>query len=196
MRRWDMRDVSGATPLDADEAHALLPTHIATQGELNAWEQRNIAAAARWAMSRRRRRTEHVLSVRFAQQLHRRMFDATWQWAGTYRVTDKSLDIPASQGRVALRDRLADVLLWHAERIFDRDELAARLHFVLVSVHPWPNGNGRWARLMADAYLHVERQPLFTWGSAEASTARNRYVSALKAADAGEFTELLRFVRT
>ena len=39
----------GATPIDADEASGLVPVHITTQSELNAWEQANIVLADRWA---------------------------------------------------------------------------------------------------------------------------------------------------
>lgn len=38
----------GATPLDPDESAGLIPTHIATQGGLNAWEEANILQGARW----------------------------------------------------------------------------------------------------------------------------------------------------
>ena len=35
----------GATPLDPDEANGLIPKHIATQGQLNEWEQVNLLEA-------------------------------------------------------------------------------------------------------------------------------------------------------
>ena len=86
-----MRALSGATLLDLDEAEGLRPSHITIQRELNVWEQVNIARADAWAMSRRKRRTTTVLSAAFAEQLHRRMFDQTWTWAGVYRKTETSL---------------------------------------------------------------------------------------------------------
>ena len=45
----------GATPLDPDEARSLIPSHIATQAELNAWEHDNIVEGERWAFARRRK---------------------------------------------------------------------------------------------------------------------------------------------
>jgi fido (protein-threonine AMPylation protein) len=162
----------GSTPLDPDEAEGLLPAHITTQGELNAWEQLNIARADAWAMSRRRRRATTVLTSNFAVELHRRMFDETWRWAGTYRRTGKNIGVPASEVRIALRER--------------------------VLGHPWPNGNGRWSRLMADTLLHGERQPRFSWGGGDlvcATSARADYLAALRAADQGDFAPLLGFVR-
>jgi Fic-DOC domain mobile mystery protein B len=188
----------GSTPLDPDEAEGLLPAHITTQGELNAWEQLNIAHADTWAMSRRRRRATTVLTSDFAVELHRRMFDQTWTWAGMYRRTGKNIGVPASEVRIALRERLVDAAFWLAEQVYELDEIAARLHYQLVLVHPWPNGNGRWSRLMADTLLHGERQPRFSWGGGDlvcATSARADYLAALRAADQGDFAPLLGFVR-
>ena len=193
-----MHALPGATLLDLDEAEGLLPSHITMQRELNAWEQVNIARADAWAMSRRKRRTTTVLSTAFAEQLHRRMFDQTWTWAGAYRKTDKSLGLRASHVRVALRERLADATLWLVDQVYDVDEIAARLHYQLVVVHPWPNGNGRWSRLMADAFLHAEQRPRFTWGGAtldRTTEAREDYLSALRLADRGDLQPLLSFMR-
>jgi Fic-DOC domain mobile mystery protein B len=187
-----------STPLDPDEAEGLVPSHITTQGELNAWEQLNIARADTWAMSSRRRRATTVLTSDFAAELHRRMFDETWGWAGTYRRTGKNIGVPATQIRIALRERLADAAVWKAAHVYEVDEIAARLHHQLVLVHPWPNGNGRWSRLMADALLHAERRPRFSWGSGDLSRApdaREHYLAALRAADQGDFAPLLAFVR-
>lgn len=191
-------DPSDSTPLDLDEAEGLLPSHITTQSELNAWEQLNIARAEAWAMSRRQRRVTTVLTLRFAEKLHRRMFDQTWAWAGTYRRTGKNIGVPASQVRIALRERLSDAACWLSEQAYEIDEVAARLHYQLVVVHPWPNGNGRWSRLLADTFLHAERRPRFSWGGEDlvrATEARVGYLTALKAADRGDFQPLLAFVR-
>ena len=188
----------GSTPLDPDEAEGLFPSHISTQGELNAWEQLNISRADSWAISRRRRRTTTVLTSKFAEELHRRMFNETWRWAGTYRLTGKNLGVPASQVSTALRDCLANAAHWLAEEVFELDELAARLHHQLTFVHPWPNGNGRWARLMADALLAAAQRPRFSWGAGDlerATDARADYIAALKAADRGDLAPLLAFVR-
>ncbi|MEO8620656.1 MAG: mobile mystery protein B [bacterium] len=188
----------GATLLDPDEAEGLLPSHVTTQAQLNAWEQLNIARADTWAISRRRRRAGVVLTSGFAEELHRRMFDETWGWAGAYRRTGKNIGIPPSQVRVALRERLADASYWLSAQVYDVDEIAARLHYQLVLVHPWPNGNGRWARLMADTLLHAERRPRFSWGAADlvrATHARADYLSALRAADSGDYAPLVAFVR-
>ena len=188
----------GATVLDPDEADGLLPSHVVTQQDLNAWEQLNIARAAEWALSRRHRSAARVCTTAFATALHRRMFDQTWAWAGQFRHTGKNIGVPVGQIQTALHDRLADALVWLTDGVFPPHEMAARLHHQLVLVHPWPNGNGRWSRLMADAVLHAERQPPLSWGRADLARvgdARADYLSALRAADGGNYRPLLDFVR-
>ena len=38
----------GATPIDPDEALGLIPVHITTQADLNAWEEMNIVEGTTW----------------------------------------------------------------------------------------------------------------------------------------------------
>lgn len=188
----------GATPLDEDEADGLLPAHIATQAELNEWEHLNISTALDWALPSRLRPPEAVLSVQFAEELHRRMFDQTWKWAGEYRRTMKNLGSPPERVQIDLRERVADAVHWRDVNAFAPHDLAVRLHHALVVVHPWPNGNGRWSRLMADAYLHATGEPLFTWGGGDLvaiSALRRDYLAALRAADMHDFKPLLEFAR-
>lgn len=189
-----MNTAAGATPLDPDEIEGLLPSHVTTHEQLNAWEQMNITTADEWVMSRRRRAADVVLTPAFAEMLHRRMFDQTWAWAGKYRRSGKNIGVPASQVRVAMRDAVDNAAHWLAHEVYDTDEIAVRLHHQLVVVHPWPNGNGRWARLMADALLRAQLQPRFTWG-AGITNARVEYLSALRKADRGDVSLLFAFAR-
>ena len=53
---------TGSTPLDADELSNLMPSHITTQEELNAWEEKNILIAQQWALKQK-----NILSVEFIQ---------------------------------------------------------------------------------------------------------------------------------
>lgn len=70
---------AGATPLDPDEAAALIPSHITTQKQLNAWELSNVIKGERWAFDRSHK---NILSSDFMRALHKRMFSDTWKWAG------------------------------------------------------------------------------------------------------------------
>ena len=185
----------GTTPLDPDEAEGLIPTHLETQGALNAWEQANILRAEEWAFSRRR---TDVLSEAFVLQLHRRMFSDTWTWAGTIRRTEKSIGVLVTQIRPDLRNLLDNAKYWMEHDTYKADELAVRFHHRLTQIHPFPNGNGRHARLMADVLLLTMGRPRFSWGSADLyrrGEARERYLTALREADRSHTSPLLALAR-
>ena len=86
------------------------------------------------------------------RELHRRMFSETWGWAGRYRTLDKTIGIHWPQIPVAIRNFVEDGRLWLREEVFPPDEAALRLHHRLVQIHPFPNGNGRHARLWTICY--------------------------------------------
>ena len=187
----------GATPLDPDDAADLLPRHVTTRRELNAWEQANIAGAVDWLA--RRRGGSTVLSIDFVRELHRRMFDETWRWAGRLRTKAANIGVPAHAIAGSLKDLLDDAAHWAANGTYPADEIAARFHHRLVRIHPFPNGNGRHARVIADALLAELGAAPFTWGAGDISTsgaARERYLDAQRKADAGDFGPLLAFVRS
>jgi Fic-DOC domain mobile mystery protein B len=188
------REPEGATPLSEDEKDQLIPGHIVNREQLNEWEQRNILEAEQWAFSQRRTR---ILSADFVRALHRRMFDRTWKWAGSFRTTDKNIGVPAHQIPTALRNGLDDAEYWLENEIFPIPETAVRLHHRLVSVHPFPDGNGRHARLAADVLLFNLNQLRLDWGGTglvSSGPKREEYITALKAADAGDFNPLLQFL--
>lgn len=185
----------GATPLDPDEIAGLIPRHITTQNDLNEWEATNILKARQWLYAHVRR---NVLSEDFVVDLHRRMFGATWQWAGQFRRTDKNIGCDWLQISIKLRDLLADAKYWLTHGIYAIDEIAARFHHRLVAIHCFPNGNGRHARMMADALLREQGIRPFAWGYgdlAKTTDVRELYLIALREADRGNMTKLLEFVR-
>lgn len=185
-----------ATPLEPEERKGLLQTWITYRGELNEAEQSNIAAGAAWA---RRRRRKDILTDTFIKQLHRRMFGDVWAWAGDYRRTERNIGIDPVDIPVELRMVLDDARYWVENETYPPDEIAVRLHCRLVAVHPFPNGNGRTTRLMADLLaVQLGRSPL-TWGRvslADASETRARYIAALRAADNHDIGPLLEFARS
>ncbi|MBV9463564.1 MAG: mobile mystery protein B [Verrucomicrobiae bacterium] len=188
----------GATPLDLNEIDGLRLSHIATREELNRFEQENILEAIEW-LGRRRSKSD-VLDPAFLCELHRRMFHRVWKWAGKYRKTEKNLGVPAWQISVEMKNLCDDVRAWIEHKTYEADEIATRFHHRLVAIHPFSNGNGRWARLAADVLLEERfNSPRFTWGEAALEARgepRTRYIEALQAADQHDFRPLLQFVRS
>lgn len=187
----------GQTPLDPDEKAGLIPAFVETKGALNDWEQENILQAVKWLQ---RAKPPVVLSEVFCRDLHRRMFNKTWQWAGKFRQSDKNIGCDWTLVAVKLNQLLGNAQYWVENESFPPDELAARFHHALVWIHPFPNGNGRHARVMTDALLKQLGQKAFSWGNGanlvSANEVRARYLAALRAADQNDFTDLLAFVRS
>ncbi|MBI1834341.1 MAG: mobile mystery protein B [Burkholderiales bacterium] len=187
----------GQTPLDPNEKAGLIPAFIETKGALNDWEQENILQAIKWLQ---RVKAPVVLSEGFCRDLHRRMFNKTWKWAGTFRQSDKNIGCDWTLVAVKLNQLLNNAQYWVENDSFPPDELAARFHHALVWIHPFPNGNGRHSRMMADALLKQMGQKAFSWGAGanliSANEVRARYLNALRAADKNDFTALLAFVRS
>jgi fido (protein-threonine AMPylation protein) len=69
----------------------------------------------------------------------------------------------------------------------------------LALIHPFPNGNGRHARLVADVVLAKLGRKSFTWGRGNLispGAPREAYIAALKAADNGDMQALVKFARS
>lgn len=192
----DVPQVPGATALDPDEAADLIPTHITTVGQLNEWEATNILLAEEWAFDRK---SSNVTTEQFLKKLHLHMFDQTWNWAGRYRTTEKNIG-PAPQSiPTEVREACANAEHWRENNVFSPTEFAVRFHHSIVSVHPFPNGNGRHARLLADVALFSIGEERLTWGRSSLQSpgaARSEYIAALKSADAGDFRSLLGLARS
>ena len=187
----------GATPIDPDEAEGLLLTHITTHGELNRWEQDNILEAKDWT---EKSKPTNILNEQFIKALHKRMFGNVWKWAGQFRLSDKNIGGPWHQVPMSLRNLCDDAALWVELQEESPDLIAVRFHHRMVSIHPFPNGNGRHAREMANLLLkNILKYPSFTWGGknlAEGGSIRAQYIESLRAADKGDYKPLLAFVHT
>jgi len=184
----------GATPIDPDETRVLIPSHIGTQAELNEWEHDNILQGERWAFGRRRK---NFLTAEFLQRLHRKMFGATWKWAGQWRTTEKNIGIAPDRVPEVVRQLLQDVATQLEAHSHPIREIAARLHHRLVQIHPFPNGNGRLARTYADVLLFTHDEARFRWGDSDLiapGAARVRYLAALRAADGRDYGPLFEFL--
>lgn len=184
-----------ATPLTPEEQQALIPAHITYRSELNEAEQENIVRAEEWAFARRR----ELLTEKFIKDLHKRMLGEVWRWTGRFRTNEKNLGIPFYEIPAAILQLLDDTKAWIDDKVYPPDEIALRFSHRLVQIHPFPNGNGRHSRLMADLLVMSLGGERFPWGSAnlqDAGTVRERYIKAIKAADNHHIAPLLAFGRS
>ena len=143
-----------------NELDGLIPTHLSTRSQLNEWERQNIESALIWLAKLRQ---HQPLDALWLCRLHREMFGKTWRWAGTFRRTNKSIGVDWRQIRMQLPALLADINYQVKQQVAGPDRIAVSFHDRLVAIHPFPNGNGRHARLMADVLIEQLGQPRFSW---------------------------------
>ncbi|MEO9132571.1 MAG: mobile mystery protein B [Sphingomonas sp.] len=187
-------DDEANTPLDAEEREQLIPSYITLRSELNEAELANIADAGQWLASRRR----DVLDQSFLNELHRRMYGDVWKWAGKYQTTPRNIGIDAYRIPTEFYQAIDDAKFWVEHGTYPPDELAVRFSHRVVAIHPYPNGNGRFSRMVGDLLAIELGQQRFTWGRVnlvDPSETRKQYIAALQAADAGDFEPLIMFAR-
>ncbi len=185
----------GGTELTEEEREGLIPSYITLRSELNEAEQANILEAEEWAFARKR----DLLEEKFLNNLHKRMYGNVWRWAGRYRTSGKNIGIDAYRIPTDLRQLLDDCRYWIENGTYEPDEIAVRFHHRIVSIHCYPNGNGRHARLAADLLLRSMGHERFSWGEknlVDVGETRGRYIAALQAADKHDIGPLLEFVRS
>jgi len=191
--------IDGQTPIDEEEKEGLRIPTISTRAELDEFEQQNIEDAMQFIFGRSFKK-EAVFTEEFVKKLHERMYGNVWKWAGKFRKTNKNIGVDRWLISLALKQLLDDALYWIENGSYSHDEIAIRFKHRLVSIHCFPNGNGRHSRLFADLIIEkLFNKPVFSWGSADlihAGNARERYIMAIKQADAGNIIPLLQFARS
>jgi Fic-DOC domain mobile mystery protein B len=197
----DHKYSDGNTPIRAEEAEQLIP-RISTIGELNEYEAVNILRAREWAFESRTMKSADPLEEPYIRELHDRMFDNVWKWAGTYRQTELNIGCDPKEIAQRIPQLLANTRYWLENKTFTIDEVLLRFHHQLTRIHPFANGNGRHARMIADVVAVKYGQPEFTWGVGANLVAegdvRAQYLAALRALDANEndVKSLLEFARS
>jgi Fic-DOC domain mobile mystery protein B len=154
--------------------------------------------AREWAIRNRTSPVE-MATDDYTRELHEKMFDQTWRSAGEYRRSEKNIGVPVQQIRERLVALLGDVRYWIEYGTYPPDEISVRFHHKVALIHPFPNGNGRHARLIANVLVMKLGRPELTWGSANLvaeGPMRGAYLDALDAADHNDTQPLLTFARS
>jgi Fic-DOC domain mobile mystery protein B len=140
---------TGATPLNSDDLEGLLPTFITTRQELNDAEfKNNSEALKKYLLSKKK----FPFTIEGFYKIHNEMFGKVWNWAGKKRKTNKNIGVDKTQIEVELKKLIDDFNFWK-EKSMNILEISARLHHRLVYIHPFNNGNGRWARFIVNLFL-------------------------------------------
>ena len=188
----------GQTPLDEDEKEGLKINSITAQGELDEFEQLNIEKAVEWTINANLK-PEKILTEKFVKDLHKKMYGDVWKWAGEFRRSEKNIGIAWTQIGIELKNLLDDTKYWIENNTFSPEEIAIRFKHRIVSIHCFPNGNGRHSRMMADIIMEsIFGKEIFSWNQsnmAKADETRKEYIHALREADNGNVKPLIEFAK-
>ena len=194
MKKKITESITGQTPLPENWRGDLIPEHITWLSELNEFESQNIEKALQKHLFGSSRINpcypEHL------NRVHQDMFDDVWKWAGKYR--NLNLNIGCSKEMVPqnVKQLCDDLAFWIDNKTYAPQEIAIRFHHRLVSIHPYINGNGRHARIMADILVKKLKAHELTWGKRNLSKEgpdRENYISSLQKADQGDYSDLIKF---
>ena len=193
---FDYKD--GQTPLDEEEKEGLKIKSITTQGELDEFEQLNIEKAVEWTIHTKLK-SENILTEKFIKDLHKKMYSDVWKWAGEFRRTEKNIGISWTKIGIELKNLLDDTKYWIENKTYLPEEIAIRFKHRIVSIHCFPNGNGRHSRMMADIIIEsIFGKEIFSWHQSnmvKANETRKEYINALRKADNGNIVPLIKFAK-
>lgn len=184
--------IDGETPID--DVSDLIPD-IGTRRELNEYEARNVFdAVVKYLSGETIALNGREFDFTWMRTLHKAMFGRVWKWAGITRRSDLTIGVEWPRVESELYDLCESIP--HFKVPPGTDDVAY-LHHRLVRIHPFQNGNGRWARLVAGLY-QMKRCGRFTEWPDElvgttrvTSPVRAEYIAALKSADAGDLEPLI-----
>jgi fido (protein-threonine AMPylation protein) len=123
---------------------------------------------------------------KWMRKLHEEMFGDVWQWAGDQRTIELSLGVAPEFVGQELGGLALDI------RAFRKDESqlleqTVIIHHRGVHIHPFRDGNGRWARMLANIWLRRHGGGVINWPNEQlsnnSSPIRGEYIKAVKAAD-------------
>ncbi len=172
----------GATPLTLTDLDGLLPRYITTRKELNDAEFKNISEASKTYLLSKKK---FHFTIGNLYKIHKDMFGNVWAWAGKKRKTNKNIGVDKAHIDVELKKLIDDLECWQNQNM-NAIEISARLHHRLVYIHPFNNGNGRWARLVVNLFLKDNLNSYLDFPEDElllTTSIRKTYIKALQEAD-------------
>jgi len=175
----------GETPIDVS---GLKRKGMGTRAELNQAEAENVRKVMVKYFAAKPSRRSAPFTLSWARRLHKQMFGDVWKWAGQFRRENLNIGCDWHQVQIQLQALLDDLAFWEGQGHSLLDQ-AVRLQHRAVRIHPFRNGNGRWARMLANIWLKRHGHPITEWPEESIgsnSVIRNEYLAAIRATDEGD----------
>lgn len=184
-----------------DTVPGLLLGHLSTPAARNAAETEAISRAYDKYVFRARRKKQGAdwLTDDFIRKVHADMFGTIWKWGGQYRRTKMDFGVDPHLIPEQIARLTEDFRSWdEMQSTMPVIEVAARLQHRLTYIRPFIHGNRRHARLMTDIFLYSRQHAIPQWPQIhlmpQGNQVREQYIRAMKKADDGDMTELIRFI--
>ena len=188
------KPIPGETPID--DLSQLKIKGIRSRADLNVAEARNLLEAAIKYLAAKPSHRLAPFTATWTKQLHREMLGHVWGWAGSFCTTQTNIGVPVPLIETNLHNLLNDLKQWPSSDM-PWPEQAARLHHRAVAIHPFANGNGRWARMLANVWLKQHDQPITQWPSDlnDQTKIRQQYLKAIRRSDTHDLEPLIALHR-
>lgn len=192
----DWNVLPGETPF-TDFDGLLLPAVRSRQALADA-EGANIGKAVLEYLILESEPDDRRFRVGWCLDVHKSMFGDVWDWAGQVRLVELNYDRWSSPSRIMedLGNLCEDLRYWE-QHWPDVIEQATNLHHRAVKIHPFKNGNGRWARMLGNIWLRDHGVPIVNWPHemTVVSPIRDEYLQAMRLADGGQYAALMSLHR-
>jgi fido (protein-threonine AMPylation protein) len=114
------------------------------------------------------------------------MYCDVWKFAGIVRMIElNNVDYsPCFNIRQELMELARDLKIWHEHKTYPLTEMVAIFHEKLLTIHPFRDGNGRWARVLTE-YICLKLKIIIpTWGIKiiDDEERRKKYIESVKMA--------------
>lgn len=183
MTSFLFKDRDGQTPLPLELQKGLRPKNVQTVGELDEYEEQNIAQGLVWLEGS----NAESLDYSFWVTLHKKLFGDVWNWAGQIRTHElNNPDFVLSHHiRTELAKIIGDAKYWLGHDTYPKKEIIARIHEKLLTIHPFANGNGRWSRILTEHICFKNGIEVPRWNiknKNEPEKRRKKYIEAVELA--------------
>ncbi len=176
--------IPGETPIDDVSELKIKGIHL--RRELSEYEAKNVLKATVKYLSRKPSKRLAPFDFRWVKKLHTEMFGDVWGWAGRLRTTELTIGIDPAQVETALYEMVENLRAQQLTEMYTLLDQAVWLHHRAVVIHPFPNGNGRWSRLLSNIWLKQHGSQIVAWPEeavGETSPIRGEYLDAIRRAD-------------
>lgn len=157
--------------------------------EIDAAESLNITAGT-FKLQKKPYSANDILNTNWFKKSHKEMFGLVWDWGGKFRNHETNIGVLPYEITAKLEGLVRDTKTWIEFSSYNKLEIIARFHHGLVMIHPFPNGNGRWSRIITTMLAQALGCDI-NWAGLAQKANKQVYINALQEADSRKFKPIV-----